>query len=415
MNLGRVLRGAVGDPLLLALVLLLTSFGVAMIFSAGQLDVPNTILLPGLWKAQLTWAAIAVVAMMVVMRVQVRWLEWLAPGLYAIAIGVLLATLVIGTGHGTAASTKSWLRVGPMMVQPAQFANVATVLLLGRVLGAWREAPAEVFDLWKPIAITALPMLLVLAQPDLGTAMVFGGVLLAALFWAGTPIGVIFLLLSPVLGLFLAFVPWMFSIWMLLLIAFLYLYRSPIREAVFVLAANLAVGTIATTLWNSLAPYQRNRFLVFLDPMIDPRGAGYQVIQSKIAIGSGGLLGKGFLEGTQKRLNFLPEQHTDFIYSVIGEEFGFVGTVGVLVLYTLVLWRLLKLAEGMTDPFAGIVVFGIFGAWLTHILVNIGMTVGVMPITGIPLPFLSYGGSFLLATFIALGVAQRVALERGRI
>jgi rod shape determining protein RodA len=328
---------------------------------------------------------------------------------------VLLATLVIGTGHGTAASTKSWLRVGPMMVQPAQFANVATVLLLGRVLGAWREAPAEVFDLWKPIAITALPMLLVLAQPDLGTAMVFGGVLLAALFWAGTPIGVIFLLLSPVLGLFLAFVPWMFSIWMLLLIAFLYLYRSPIREAVFVLAANLAVGTIATTLWNSLAPYQRNRFLVFLDPMIDPRGAGYQVIQSKIAIGSGGLLGKGFLEGTQKRLNFLPEQHTDFIYSVIGEEFGFVGTVGVLVLYTLVLWRLLKLAEGMTDPFAGIVVFGIFGAWLTHILVNIGMTVGVMPITGIPLPFLSYGGSFLLATFIALGVAQRVALERGRI
>jgi rod shape determining protein RodA len=415
MKIGLKLREVIGDPLLMACVLLLTLFGVAMIFSAGQLDVPSTILLPGLWKMQLLWSGIALVAMIIVMRIQVRWLEWLAVPLYVLSLGVLVATLVLGTGHGTAASTKSWLRIGPMMMQPAQFANVATVLMLGHVMGAWREAPREVLDLWKPIAITLLPMLLVLAQPDLGTAMVFGGVLLAALYWAGTPIGVLFLLLSPLVGLFLAFVPWLFSLYMIVLIAFVYLYRSPIREAVLVLGANLAVGTIAPALWNSLASYQQNRFLVFLDPMIDPRGAGYQVIQSKIAIGSGGLVGKGFLEGTQKRLNFLPEQHTDFIYAVIGEEFGFLGTIGVLLIFGIVLWRLLRLAEQLTDPFAGIVVFGIFGAWMTHILVNVGMTIGVMPITGIPLPFLSYGGSFLLASFIALGVAQRVALERGRI
>jgi len=407
-------RAALGDPLLLLTVCALTVFGVGMIYSAGQLDAPTSIV-EGMWRAQLIWSGLSLLALIIVMRVPVRWIEWLAPVLYVGAIGALLATLFIGTGLGTAASTKSWLRIGGMMVQPAQFAQVATVLMLARVMGAWREAPREILDVWKPIAITALPMLLVLAQPDLGTALVFGGVLLAALFWAGTPIGMIFLLVSPILALFLAFVGWIWHIYMLLLILFIYLYQTRLREAVMVLIANFAAGTIATQLWESLAPYQQNRFLVFLDPMIDPRGAGYQVIQSKIAIGSGGFLGKGFTLGTQKRLNFLPEQHTDFIYSVVGEEFGFLGTIGVLALFTIILLRLLRLAENVSDPFAGIVVFGIFGAWLTHILVNVGMTIGVMPITGIPLPFLSYGGSFLLASFIALGVAQRVALEQGRI
>jgi rod shape determining protein RodA len=407
-------QALLGDPLLLLAVLALTVFGVAMVYSAGQLDAPTSIV-EGLWRAQLLWAGISLIALFVVMRLPVRWIEWLALPLYVLSIGALLATLVIGTGLGTAASTKSWLRVGPMMVQPAQFANVATVLMLGRVMGAWRAPPEELLQLWKPIALTTVPMLLVLAQPDLGTALVFGGVLLAALYWAGTPPALLVLLLSPLLALFLAFLGWMWHVYMLLLILFLYFYRLPIREKVLVLVANFAAGTVATKMWESLAPYQQNRFIVFLDPMIDPRGAGYQVIQSKIAIGSGGWLGKGFTLGTQKRLNFLPEQHTDFIYSVIGEELGFVGAVGVLALFTIVLLRLLKLAERVTDPFAGIVVFGIFGAWLTHILVNVGMTVGVMPITGIPLPFLSYGGSFLLASFMALGVAQRMAVEQGRI
>ena len=147
---------------------------------------------------------------------------------------------------------------------------------------------------------------------------------------------------------------------------------------------------------------------------IDPRGAGWNVIQSRVAIGSGGLFGKGFTEGTQKRLAFLPEQHTDFIFSVIGEEWGFVGTTAVLVTFGLILWRLVRIAERVADPFAGIAVFGIFGAWFAHIIVNIGMTVGVMPVTGIPLPFLSYGGSFLLASFLALGMAQRIAAEQAR-
>jgi rod shape determining protein RodA len=349
------------------------------------------------------------------MRIQVRWLEWIALPAYLLGVIALVVTLVIGTGAGTAASTKSWIAIGPARIQPAQFVNVATILMLGRVMGAWREPPTSLSQLWKPIAIAVVPMLLVLAQPDLGTAMVFGGLLIAALYWAGTPVGLMFMLISPMVGLFVAFVSWLFSAYMILLLAFLYFYRTYLWEAVAVAAANLAAGTIAVPLWQSLEEYQRNRFIVFLDPYSDPRGAGYQTIQSQIAIGSGGVIGKGFTQGSQKRLAFLPEQHTDFIYAVVGEELGFIGAGLVVLAYGIILWRLAKIAERISDPFAGIVVFGIFGAWFTHILVNVGMTIGVMPITGIPLPFLSYGGSFLLATYIALGIAERIATEQGRI
>ncbi|MEX2611524.1 MAG: rod shape-determining protein RodA [Gemmatimonadota bacterium] len=414
MGIYQRVRKLFGDPGLFFAVLGLTLFGVVMIYSAGQVERQGA-LEANLWRTQLVWLVLSLIVFAIVLRIPVRWLEWVAPVAYFGGLATLLVTLTIGTGAGTAAGTKSWLAVGPIRVQPAQFVNVATILMLAKVMGGWRETPPTVWALWKPVVIAAVPTLLVLAQPDLGTAMVFGGVLLATLFWAGAPLGAIFLLLSPVVALFLAFMGWIYSVYMILLIVFLYLYRVRMSEAVAVLVANLASGTIAVGLWNSLEQYQRNRILAFMNPEMDPLGAGYHSIQSQIAIGSGGLRGKGFLEGTQKRLSFLPEQWTDFIYAVIGEELGFVGAVGVLLVYFFILWRLASIAERLGDPFAGIVVFGIFGAWFTHILVNVGMTVGVMPITGIPLPFLSYGGSFLLATFIGLGVAQRVAIEGGRV
>ena len=407
------LGSLVGDPPLLALVIGLSLFGVAMIYSAGQLDVPDPVT-TGAWQRQLVWLSVSVVALAVVLRIEVKWFEWAAVPFYVASVIALLLTLFVGTGAGTAAGVKSWLQVGPMRVQPAQFANLATILLLGRVMGGRREPPQSLSSIWKPVTIVAIPLMLVVAQPDLGTAMVFGAILLAALFWGGTPVGVLFMLLSPILGLLLAFQVWLFSAYMVGLVLFLYLYRVYAWEGTLVAAANLAAGTIALPLWNTLAPYQKARLLVFLDPGLDPRGAGWNVIQSRVAIGSGGLFGKGFTEGTQKRLAFLPEQHTDFIFSVIGEETGFIGTSLVLLTFGLVLWRLVRIAERVADPFAGMVVFGIFGAWFTHIVVNVGMTVGVMPITGIPLPFLSYGGSFLLASFVALGIVQRIASEQAR-
>jgi rod shape determining protein RodA len=192
---------------------------------------------------------------------------------------------------------------------------------------------------------------------------------------------------------------------------YLYRYRLYLYESVAVIVANLAAGTIARPLWNSLKPYQQNRFLVYLDPSVDPRNAGYNVIQSKVAIGSGGLTGKGYTEGTQKALNFLPEHHTDFIFSVVGEELGFVGVILALLAFTFILYRLVLLAERAPDPFAGLVLFGIFGAWMVHIFVNVGMTVGVVPITGIPLPFVSYGGTFLVVSWAAVAMGARLAHE----
>ncbi|HEX6307909.1 MAG TPA: rod shape-determining protein RodA [Longimicrobiales bacterium] len=415
MGVGRKIRSIFGDPVLVLTVFLLSVFGAAMIYSAGQLEVPDPTVTTA-WEKQVIWLGISLVVLFIVMRVPVRWLEWFAVPAYFLGLVALAATLVIGTGGGTAASMKGWIRVGGFAVQPSQFANVATVLMLGRVMGGWRETPQTIWALWKPIMIVVVPMLMVLAQPDLGTAMVFGGVLIATLFWAGTPLGILFMFASPVLGLAFAYVgTWIYSIYMVLLVGFLYLYRARVSEWALVLSLSVLTGTLAWPLWNSLEPYQQARIISFVDPTVDPRGSGYQVIQSTVAIGSGGVFGQGFLDGPQKRLKFLPEQHTDFIFAVIGEEMGLIGGGLVLLAYFVILWRLVKLAERMPDPFSGIVVFGIAGAWLTHILVNIGMTLGVMPVTGIPLPFVSYGGSFLLATYIALGVAQRVALEQGRI
>ena len=415
MAIWKRLRSFFGDPTLAIAVLGLTVFGIAMIYSAGRLAVPDPAV-TNAWRQQLIWLAVSLVGLAIVTRIQVRWIEWVAVPAYVVGVLALIATLAFGTGKGTAEGTRSWLAIGPFSVQPSQFANLATILMLGRMMGGWREAPSTLLGLWKPIVIVAVPMGLVFLQPDLGTAMVFAGIMLATLFWAGVPIPILFLLVSPLIGLFTAIAPWVFSVYMIGLFAFVLFYRLRLPEIILVLGMNLAAGTVAAPLWNSLDQYQKNRLLVFIDPTIDPRGAGYNVRQSRIAIGSGGIDGKGFLEGTQKRLAFLPEQHTDFIFAVIGEEMGFLfGTLVVIGAYGVILTRLVRLAERLADPFAGIVVFGIFGAWFTHIMVNVGMTVGLMPVTGIPLPFLSYGGSFLLATYLALGVAQRVASEQGRI
>src|SRR5688572_28455441 len=375
------LRSWFGDPTLAIAVLALTVFGIAMIFSAGRLAVPS----PGVanaWRQQIIWFALSFTCLFIVTRVQVRWIEWVAVPAYIIGILALIATLAIGTGKGTAEGTKSWLAIGPLTVQPSQFANLATILMLGRIMGSWREAPTTLLGLWKPIMIVAVPMGLVLVQPDLVTSMVFAGLMLATLYWAGVPLPILFLLISPMIGLFTAISVWVFSVYIIGLFALCYFYRLRLVEIILVLTLNLAAGTVAKPLWESLDQYQKNRLLVFIDPTIDPAGAGYNVRQSRVAIGSGGIIGKGYLNGTQKRLRFLPEQHTDFIFAVIGEEMGFLfGTLIVIGAYGIILWRLIKLAERLADPFAGIVIFGIFGAWFTHIIVNIGMTVGLMPIT----------------------------------
>lgn len=399
---------------LMVLALALTAFGIAMIYSAGQTDVPTFV--EGLWRTQMMWFALGLGMAYAITRTSVRFLEWSSLPVYLGACALLMLLFVIGSGAGTAASTRSWLSIGGVRLgQPSELAKIAVVLMLARVLAAQRKPPTSLVSLWKPALVVALPWLLIMAQPDLGTAVVFIGIFFAMLFWSGVPWPLLVMAASPAVSLILAFGPGVWGAWFLMLLALVAWYRPAIVEGTILVGVNVMMGVVAPVLWERLNPYQQRRLLVFLDPTSDPRASGYHIIQSQVAVGSGGFLGKGFTEGTQKRLAFLPEQHTDFIFPVVGEELGFVGVCLALALFLFFLQRIVRISARAANPFASLVAFGLAAAWFTHIIVNIGMTIGLMPITGIPLPFFSYGGSFMLATWMGVGTLLLLSAEgRGR-
>jgi len=402
------------DRPLLLVVALLAIMGVVILYSAGQTDVPNYAA-AGAWKRQIVWIGAGIVMAALAFRISPRMLEWLALPLYVLALLLLCLTLVIGGGAGTAASSKSWIYIGGHALgQPAEFAKLAVVLMLARHLSSRREAPDSLWELVPACLIAGIPALLVLLQPDLGSALVFAGILFAAIFWAGTAPSHLVLLASPAVSLLLAFNLWTWVAWMVLLAFLLAIWRPYLLEGILVAAANSAMGFIALPIWRSLARYQQNRLLTFLNPEVDPQKAGYHAIQSKVAIGSGGWFGNGYLDGPQKRLAFLPEQHTDFIFAVVGEELGFVGVLVALAVFLALFMVMVRIARRATDSFSSVMVFGLLGLLFTHVFENVGMTVNVMPITGIPLPFFSYGGSFLLACSIAIGLTLRVAWDARR-
>jgi rod shape determining protein RodA len=399
------------DRPLLVVVALLVVFGLLALYSSGQTDAPT--LAAGVWSRQLVWAGLGLVAAAGVFRVSPRLVEWAAPGAYAVAILMLVVVLAVGTGAGSAASSKSWIAIGGVRLgQPVELAKLAVILLLARYLSTLREPPRTLRALMVPCLMAGAPLLLVLAQPDLGSAIVFVGILFAMLYWAGVRPSLLLMLASPAISLLLAANTRLWGAWMVVLaVLLLVLWRAFVSEGVVVYLVNAAMGVIAIVLWDKLKPYQQQRLTTFLNPEIDPAAAGYHAIQSKVAIGSGGPFGNGYLQGPQKRLGYLPYQHTDFIFPVVGEELGFAGVLVVLALFLALFLILLRIARRATDPFAGLVVFGILGLLLTHVIENVGMTVNLLPITGIPLPFFSYGGSFLLATAIGLGLCLRVAWE----
>jgi len=398
------------DRRLLLITLALVVVGLLMVYSAGQTDVPSPA--RNAWIRQVGWVVIALLAGAVVSRVNFRLLEWAAPGLYGLGVALLVVTLFLGTGSGTAASSRSWLAIGGYRIgQPVELAKLGTILLLARYLSSFRDAPRSLRGLITPGAIAAVPIILVMAQPDLGSAIVFVGILFAMLFWAGVSPRLLLLLASPLISLLLAGSTGWWGAWMVLLAVLLVIWRSYVVEGVIVYVVNSAMGVIAIVIWNQLKDYQRLRLLTFLNPYSDPAHAGYQAIQSKVAIGSGGLFGNGYLDGPQKRLAFLPEQYTDFIFAVVGEELGFIGVGVSLALFLSFFLVLLRIARRATDPFSSLVVFGVLGLLFTHLFENIGMTVNLMPITGIPLPFFSYGGSFALSVGLALGLVFRVAWD----
>jgi rod shape determining protein RodA len=411
MVTSRLTRTVGIDTPLLVTALLLSALGIAMVYSAGQTDTAVSYQ-QSAWQRQLMWFSVSMVAAWMVTRSSVRLLEWSAAPAYALSLVLLLFTLLFGSGAGTARSMQGWLTIGGVRLgQPSELAKLTVVLMLAKVLASRRGAVRSVMELWQPLLVVGVPWLLIMAQPDLGTGIVFIGIAFGMMFWAGVPWPLLILLASPGISLMFAFSSGIWGAWFLVLLALIFWYRPHRVEGVALVVANVAIGVVAPLIWDRLKPYQQARLLVFLDPQYDPREAGYQVLQSLYAIGSGGLVGKGYTLGTQKRLGFLPAHHTDFIFSVVGEELGFLGVSIVLSLFLALFLRSTRVALRASETFGSLVAFGIVTGWFVHVVVNVGMTLNLMPITGIPLPFFSYGGSFLLASWLSVAVLLRISSE----
>jgi len=336
-------------------------------------------------------------------------LHWLTYGITNIS---LIAVMVIGTA---AKGAQRWITIGGFNLQPSEFAKVGVIITLAAILQAKTASTMPAF--LKALAITAVPWALVFLQPDLGTSLVFGAITLGMLYWGNANPGWLILLASPIVSviLFNVFLPgWV--VWTIAMCAIAY-FTLPWRRigAIGAVVVNLLAGEIGHLLWNLLKDYQKDRITLFLNPEKDPLGGGYHLIQSRIAIGAGERWGQGLNNGTQTQLNFIPEQHTDFIFSAIGEELGFVGCIGVLFVFWLICWRLIHIARTAKDNFGSLLAIGVLSMLVFQVIVNISMTIGLAPVTGIPLPFVSYGRSAMLTNFIALGIVESVANYRQRL
>ena len=320
-------------------------------------------------------------------------------------LSTIFLVIVLFIGKKTSGS-ESWIQVGRFQFQPSEFAKFTTILILAYFLSRRNVEPDRIITLIVSAVLTLIPIFLVILQPDLGTAIVFGSIFLGVTFWAGVPAFWLILILSPMVVILVSFLSVKIFIIALILTTLVFiLMRRSLILAFLVIALNLMVGLTSEHIYHKvLKPHQQKRIATFLNPSSDPLGAGYNVIQSKIAIGSGGLTGKGFLKGTQTQLRFVPAQWTDFIFCVPAEEFGFIGSAIILILYFILLWRILNLASILKQRFASLVAIGIFSTWAFHVVVNIGMTLGLLPVIGIWLPFLSYGGSAMWMNMAMVGL-----------
>lgn len=369
------------------------------------------------WEQHWIVGGIGIVLALAIARFQYEYLLPLRWVVYGVTNLALLAVMFAGT---SALGAQRWITIGGFNVQPSEFAKVGLIIILAATL---HFQPASTIPaVMRTLAIAAVPSALVFLQPDLGTSLVFGAITLGMLYWANASPGWIILMISPIVSVILINLPLPFNLslilWLVWVLAMGIIgWRSipqPMLGALIGLVINLAAAGVGRILWGLLKDYQKDRLILFLDPDKDPLGGGYHLIQSRIAIGSGGLWGAGLNQGTQTQLSFIPEQHTDFIFSAIGEELGFVGGVVILVVFWLICLRLIFIARNARDNFGSLLAIGVFSMLAFQAIVNISMTIGLAPVTGIPLPWLSYGRSALLTNFIALGLVESVANHRPR-
>jgi rod shape determining protein RodA len=338
----------------------------------------------------------------------IQW-QWI---IYALTNLSLIAVIFIGTvGLGA----QRWITIGSFNVQPSEFAKLGVIITLAALLSN-RDA-SSLWGVGKALAVTALPWVLVFLQPDLGTSLVFGAITLGMLYWANVNPGWLILMASPLAAMLLFH--FSLPVWLVWSVAMGIIAWSTLPwrlfSTVLATAVNLVAGKVGELFWGLLHDYQKDRLILFLDPHKDPLGGGYHLIQSRIAIGAGQLWGRGFGSGTQTQLDFIPEQHTDFIFSAVGEEWGFIGSMVMLGVFWLICLRLVIVAQNAKDNFGSLLAVGMLSMIVFQVIINIGMTIGLAPVTGIPLPWMSYGRSALLTNFIGIGLVESVANYRHRL
>jgi rod shape determining protein RodA len=361
------------DWLLILLTAALIAVGLLLLYSATNQTLRQDGLDPFVRvKKQAITAVLGIIVLIAIVSFDYRFFKVYAGFIYAATILALLLVRVPGIGStDTLGAAQRWFDVAGFQVTPSEFTKLSVIVMLAAVLSELRSAVPTVSDLIRVLAIATIPLILVFIGPDIGTSIVIVTIVVGMLVVAGTRAR--HLVVLAVIGLGLIF--------------------SAFRLGV-------------------VEDYQVARLTAFLDPTNAPADARYNLDQSLIAVGSGGLLGKGYLGGTQTNLDYVPEQHTDFIFTVAGEEFGFVGAMAILLLYALLLWRSIRIASLAKDPFGTYVASGIASMFAIQMFVNVGMVLGIMPITGIPLPFLSYGGSSIIASFIAIGMLESIHMRR---
>ena len=352
------------DKLLLVAMFLIFAIGVATIYSATKAR--GLPIAESFFFKQLTWMGIGIVLLVLTVSISYQRFIDIAYVLYGVNVALLAMVLVLGHAR---LGAQRWFSIAGFAFQPSEFIKLSLILVLSNYVAAKKDSMREFKNFLIPLGLLIIPFILVLLQPDLGTALLLVPIFLAIMIVAGAKLRY----LGGMILLGLAGLP---------------------------------------VFWHFLRDYQRQRLMVFVNPNIDPLGAGYTIIQSKIAVGSGGLWGKGWLNGTQNQLNFLPERHTDFIFSVIGEEWGFLGAVVLVLIYFFIVKRAFNIASLTSDLYGKTIASGIGVMIGLQVVINIAMTIGLMPVVGIPLPLVSYGGSSLIATVIAIGLLLNVGIRR---
>ena len=328
------------------------------------------------------------------------------------AYSLMLMLILVPFLFETIAGTHRWINIGlPVSVQPSEFAKWIVVVALARYLSDHNLQMKKFMTILFPIFIALVPAIIVLQQPDLGTAIILLTPILPMLYWVGARPFHLFMLVAPVLSIATAFHTISFTVWAICMGSIIYMTRPRLIFGVVFYFGNIFLGLLSPFLWSSLRPYQQKRILTLFNPELDPLGAAYQTIQSKVAIGSGGFLGKGLGEGTQTHLKFLPVQESDFIVSVIGEELGFITIAVMLIIFANFILKIVKLAFLAKERFAGLVLIGIGTIFMAHVFVNTAMSTGMIPVKGLPLPFISAGGSFLVSCFIMIGLIMKMGDE----